>query len=155
MNSAIIATLTAFVALSTGSAAAWALARLRVVGPNSILLGVLATHMFPEIVIAIPDWIGTYPALVLTHLPFPRPLVIRILKGFFEAIPPQLERAAAVDGKVASRVGGIARLAPDDVINVTLDPAGMIFFDRETGRRIEVGGPAHGRETQRPASPPF
>ena len=106
VNSAIVATLTAFVALSFGSAAAYALARLRVPGANKILLGVLATQMFPGIVIAIPlflvfsqlGWIDTYPALVLTYLSFTLPIVIWILKGFFEAIPPQLERAAAVDG---------------------------------------------------------
>ena len=106
VNSAIIATLTAFVALSLGSAAAYALARLRVPGGNRILLGVLATQMFPGIVIAIPlflvfsqlGWVDTYPALVLTYLSFTLPIVIWILKGFFEAIPPQLERAAAVDG---------------------------------------------------------
>lgn len=106
VNSAIIATLTAFVALSIGSAAAYALARLRIPGGNRILLGILATQMFPGIVIAIPlflvfsqlGWVDTYPALVLTYLSFTLPIVIWILKGFFEAIPPQLERAAAVDG---------------------------------------------------------
>jgi multiple sugar transport system permease protein len=106
VNSAIIATFTAFVSLSLGSAAAYALARLRVPGGNKILLGVLATQMFPGIVIAIPlflvfsqlGWVDTYPALVLTYLSFTLPIVIWILKGFFEAIPPQLERAAAVDG---------------------------------------------------------
>jgi multiple sugar transport system permease protein len=106
LNSAIIATFTAFVALSLGSAAAYALARLRVPGGNKILLGVLATQMFPGIVIAIPlflvfsqlGWVDTYPALILTYLSFTLPIVIWILKGFFEAIPPQLERAAAVDG---------------------------------------------------------
>jgi multiple sugar transport system permease protein len=106
LNSAIVATLTAFVSLSLGSAAAYALARLRVPGANRILLGVLATQMFPGIVIAIPlflvfsqlGWIDSYPALVLTYLSFTLPIVIWILKGFFEAIPPQLERAAAVDG---------------------------------------------------------
>lgn len=105
-NSAIIATATAFIALSLGSAAAYALARLRIPGSNKILLGVLATQMFPGIVIAIPlflafsqlGWIDTYPALVLTYLSFTLPIVIWIMKGFFEAIPPQLERAAAVDG---------------------------------------------------------
>lgn len=106
VNSAIVATLTAFVSLSLGSAAAYALARLRVPGGSRILLGVLATQMFPGIVIAIPlflvfsqlGWVDTYPALVLTYLSFTLPIVIWILKGFFEAIPPQLERAAAVDG---------------------------------------------------------
>ena len=47
-------------------------------------------------------------------------------------------------GTVTARVGGIARLAPDDVIHVAIDPAGMVFFDRDTGRRVEVGGPDHG-----------
>jgi ABC-type sugar transport system ATPase subunit len=47
-------------------------------------------------------------------------------------------------GSATARVGGIARLAPDDPIHVAFDPAGMVFFDRETGRRIEVGGSAHG-----------
>jgi multiple sugar transport system permease protein len=108
-DSAIIATLTATLSLALGSAAAYALARLRVPGANKILLAVLATQMFPAIVIAIPLFlvfsqlhlVDTYPALALTYLSFTLPVVIWILKGFFEAIPPQLERAAAVDGASA------------------------------------------------------
>ena len=34
----------------------------------------------------------------MTYLSFTLVVVIWILKGFFESIPPQLERAAAVDG---------------------------------------------------------
>ena len=40
----------------------------------------------------------TYIALSMTYLSFTLVVVIWILKGFFESIPPQLERAAAVDG---------------------------------------------------------
>ena len=106
VNSAIIATLTAVISLSLGSAAAYALSRLQVVGANKMLLGILATQMFPGIVIAIPLFlvfsqiglIDTYPGLVIIYLSFTLPIVIWILKGFFDAIPPQLERAAAVDG---------------------------------------------------------
>jgi ABC-type sugar transport system ATPase subunit len=47
-------------------------------------------------------------------------------------------------GSATARVGGIARLAPDDLVHVAFDPDGMVFFDRETGRRIEEGGPEHG-----------
>jgi multiple sugar transport system ATP-binding protein len=47
-------------------------------------------------------------------------------------------------GTATARVVGIARLAPDDPIHVAFDPAGMVFFDRETGRRLEVGGSRHG-----------
>jgi multiple sugar transport system permease protein len=106
LDSAIVATLTATLSLVLGSAAAYALARLRVPGSNKILLAVLATQMFPGIVIAIPLFIvfsqlrlvDTYLALSLTYLSFTLVVVIWILKGFFESIPPQLERAAAVDG---------------------------------------------------------
>ncbi|HKZ90941.1 MAG TPA: carbohydrate ABC transporter permease [Candidatus Limnocylindrales bacterium] len=106
IDSAIVATLTATLSLVIGSAAAYALARLRVPGSNKILLAVLATQMFPGIVIAIPLFIvfsqlrlvDTYLALSMTYLSFTLVVVIWILKGFFESIPPQLERAAAVDG---------------------------------------------------------
>lgn len=109
IDSAIVATLTASISLTLGSAAAYALARLSVPGSSRILLAVLATQMFPGIVIAIPLFllfsqlrlIDTYQALTITYLSFTLPVVIWILKGFFEAIPPQLERAAAVDGASA------------------------------------------------------
>ena len=97
---------TASISLALGAAAAYALARLRVPGADRILLAVLATQMFPGIVIAIPLFlvasqlriVDTYPALALTYLSFTLPVVIWILKGFFDTVPPQLERAAAVDG---------------------------------------------------------
>jgi multiple sugar transport system permease protein len=111
VDSAIVATLTAALSLTLGSAAAYALARLRVPGSNKILLAVLATQMFPGIVIAIPlfvlysqfrplgySLIDSHLGLSITYLSFTLVVVIWILKGFFESIPPQLERAAAVDG---------------------------------------------------------
>jgi len=106
LDSAIVATLTATLSLVLGSVAAYALSRLRVPGSNKILLAVLATQMFPGIVIAIPLFIvfsqlrlvDTYVALAVTNLSFTLVVVIWIMKGFFDAIPPQLERAAAVDG---------------------------------------------------------
>ena len=35
---------------------------------------------------------------MLVYLSFVLPIVIWVMKGFFEAIPPDLERAAAIDG---------------------------------------------------------
>jgi multiple sugar transport system permease protein len=106
INSSIIAVSTAAVALTLGSVAAYALARLHVPGSNKILLMVLATQMFPGIVIIIPLFIvisrlgliDTYIALIVVYLSFILPIVVWILKGFFEAVPLELERAAAVDG---------------------------------------------------------
>jgi multiple sugar transport system permease protein len=105
-NSLVVSLLTTGIALALGSAAAYAIARLSVPGGNTILLMTLATQMFPGIVIIIPLFIvlsrlrliDTYAGLVLVYLSFVLPIVIWILKGFFESIPPELEKAAAVDG---------------------------------------------------------
>lgn len=105
-NSLIIATFTGAVSLVIGSMAAYALARLGIPGSNRILLMILATQMFPGIVIAIPlflvmsrlNLIDTHFGLIIVYLSFILPIVIWILKGYFESIPLELERSAAVDG---------------------------------------------------------
>ncbi len=106
INSFIIAFFTSAVGLTVGSTAAYALARLNVPGSNKILLMILATQMFPGIVIAIPLFlvmsriglVDTHFGLIIVYLSFILPIVIWILKGFFESIPMELERSAAVDG---------------------------------------------------------
>jgi multiple sugar transport system permease protein len=109
LNSTVVALLTTGIALVLGSAAAYALARLAVPGGDRIGLMVMATQMFPGIVIVIPLFmvlsrarlIDTHLGLVLVYLSFVLPIVIWVLKGFFEAIPPELEKAAAIDGATA------------------------------------------------------
>ncbi len=106
VNSFIIAFFTSAVGLVIGSSAAYALARLNMPGRNQILMMILATQMFPGIVIAIPLFlvmsrmglVDTHFGLIAVYLSFILPIVIWILKGFFESIPTELERAAAVDG---------------------------------------------------------
>lgn len=106
VNSFIIALFTSAIGLVIGSSAAYALARLNMPGSNQILMMILATQMFPGIVIAIPLFlvmsrmglIDTHFGLVVVYLSFILPIVIWILKGFFESVPMELERAAAVDG---------------------------------------------------------
>ncbi len=105
-NSLIVAFLTTGIALTLGSAAAYAIARLDVPGGDKLALMALATQMFPGIVIIIPLFIvlsrlgliDTYAGLATVYLSFILPIVIWVLKGFFEAIPPDLEKAAAMDG---------------------------------------------------------
>jgi multiple sugar transport system permease protein len=111
-NSLIVAFSTTLVALALGAPAAYALARLRLPGSGPILLLVLATQMFPGIVIAIPLFIvmsrlgliDSRTGLIITYLSFNLPIVIWILRGFFLAIPPSLEKAAAVDGATVFQV---------------------------------------------------
>ena len=105
-NSFIIALFTSGIGLTIGSMAAYSLARLKIPGSNQMLLMILATQMFPGIVIAIPLFlvmsrtglVDTHFGLILVYLSFILPIVIWILKGFFESVPLELERSAAVDG---------------------------------------------------------
>jgi multiple sugar transport system permease protein len=106
LNSLVVATATTAVALAAGAPAAYALARLQLPGSGPILLLILATQMFPGIVVAIPLFIvmshlgliDSRLGLIVVYLSFNLPIVIWILRGFFLAIPVGLERAAAVDG---------------------------------------------------------
>ncbi|MFM9105244.1 MAG: carbohydrate ABC transporter permease [Chloroflexota bacterium] len=109
LTSTIVSLGTTLIALALGAAAGYALARLSIPGGDRIALLVLATQMFPGIVIVIPLFIvmsrlgliDTRAGLIVVYLSFVLPVVIWILKGFFEAIPRELERAAAVDGASA------------------------------------------------------
>jgi multiple sugar transport system permease protein len=106
LNSAIVAGSSTVVALTVGSLAAYALARLRFRGKQIILTMVLAVSMFPGIAIVAPLYlwlsnlglINTRPALVLPYVTFSLPLCIWILTAFFQELPPELEEAAKVDG---------------------------------------------------------
>jgi len=106
LNSVIVATFTTALALLLGAPAAYALARLGVPRADVFLLIILAAQMFPAIVIVIPLFIAaaklglidTRLNLILIYLSFNLPIVIWVLRGFFVALPPGLERAARMDG---------------------------------------------------------
>jgi multiple sugar transport system permease protein len=105
-TSAIDAGLATLIALTVGSFAAYALARLRFKFKFLILAIILSTTTFPPIAIAAPLFklwtdIGlynTYLGLILPFLTFVLPLTIYILTSFFQEIPKDLEEAALVDG---------------------------------------------------------
>jgi multiple sugar transport system permease protein len=105
-TSAIDAGVATLIAISIGSFAAYALARLRFPRKFLILAIVLSISTFPPIAIAAPVFklwtdIGlynTYIGLILPFLTFVLPLTIYILTSFFREIPKELEEAALVDG---------------------------------------------------------
>jgi multiple sugar transport system permease protein len=115
-NSAIVATFTAIAALTAGSLAAYAFARLRLPGKNWLFMLVLVTQMLPGIAILVPLYITmrstgliyTYQGLVIAYLSFNLPYVIWLLRAFFVTIPHEIEEAARLDG--CSRIGAITRV---------------------------------------------
>lgn len=104
LNSTLVATLTTVGQLVTCSMAAYAFARMRFKGSNSLFLVYLTTLMIPFQVTITPlfilmrylGWINTYQGLIL-------PGVFSafgtfLLRQFFLTIPRELEEAAFMDG---------------------------------------------------------
>jgi multiple sugar transport system permease protein len=105
-NSMIVSVLTTLVCVSTGTLAAYALARLNVPGKNKFMMGILSSQMLPIIVIIIPlylllqklDLMDDLRGLVLLYTGFMLPTVIWIMHSYFETLPHELEEAAMIDG---------------------------------------------------------
>src|SRR5690625_2186336 len=104
MNSLVVALAVTGLQLVTCSMAAYAFARLRFKGRDTLFLGYLGTLMIPAQVVLIPNfivlrqlgWIDTYQALIL-------PAAFSafgtfLLRQYFLTIPRELEDAAVVDG---------------------------------------------------------
>jgi multiple sugar transport system permease protein len=106
LNSLIVAGTTTFLAISVGSLAAYALARLPIKGRVWILGGILSASMLPGTAIVGPIFllissvglVNTYPGLVWPYTSFSLPFSVWVLSNFYSQIPIELEEAAAVDG---------------------------------------------------------
>jgi ABC-type glycerol-3-phosphate transport system permease component len=115
-NSFKVASLTTALSVFVSLYAAYALARIRFVGRYAFGLLLLALQMFPHILLVIPLFLviqrlglfNTHTALVISYTAFSLPFTIWMLRGFFEAVPEELEDAAAIDG--ASVLGTFHRI---------------------------------------------
>ncbi len=107
-NSVVVTLASTALSVLIGSMAAYSLARARLpFRLNGILaFWMLLTRMYPAIATAIPyflimrelHWLDTRQSLILTYTAFNLPFVIWLMIGFFEELPPELEKAAMVDG---------------------------------------------------------
>ncbi|HRA47127.1 MAG TPA: carbohydrate ABC transporter permease [Thermomicrobiales bacterium] len=105
-NSVWVSTMTTVIGLFVAVPAAYAFSRFSFPGRSQLFFSVLVRNMFPTVVFLIPLFIlmknlrliDNQWSLILTYLTFGLPLSIWLLKGFFDNIPPELERAARIDG---------------------------------------------------------
>jgi ABC-type glycerol-3-phosphate transport system permease component len=115
-NSLIVSAATTALAIFTGTLAAYALTRLKFRGRTSLLAGMLAVSMLPQVSLVPPLYlalrathlIDSYTGLVLPYLSFALPLSVWLLVGYFRQLPPELEEAALVDG--ASRIQALRHI---------------------------------------------
>lgn len=107
MNSFIVASSVTAINLLLGSIAAYSYARnQRSRTMNTTLWVLMMTRMAPSLALILPffvvfrtlDLIDTRTALVIAYCSLILPLAIWMMKGYFESMPPNLEKAALVDG---------------------------------------------------------
>jgi multiple sugar transport system permease protein len=116
LNSTILSIASSVLAVLIASPAAYAFSRFRFPGKDAAYFGILLRNMFPLLVFLVPIFFlwtqlglrNTYQGLIIAYLTFSLPLSIWLLKGFYDSIPPELERAARVDG--CSRFGAFWRI---------------------------------------------
>jgi multiple sugar transport system permease protein len=105
-NSVQVSTATTVLGVLVAVPAAYAFSRFSFPGRTPLFFSVLVRNMFPVVVFLIPLFIlmkflrlvDTHLSLILTYLTFGLPLSIWLLKGFYDNIPAELERAARIDG---------------------------------------------------------
>lgn len=105
-NGVFVALTTAMVTILVSVPAAYALTRLRFKGKRWLLIGILASQMFPPVIIIIALYslyrdlglLDTYFGLIVSFTSFSLPFSIWIMAGFVETIPQEIEDAAQVDG---------------------------------------------------------
>lgn len=116
-NSLIVAIASTIVTLIVSIFASYALSRWHYLSISHLMGGALVvSQMIPGVLLLIPLYVlmrnlgllSTYSALIIVYCTFMIPLVTFMLKGFFDAIPRELEEAAEMDG--CSRLGFIYRI---------------------------------------------
>ena len=106
LNSTIIATTAMAIAMAVGVPAGYALSRSSTRTSTFLLFVMLAARVMPVVVLAIPLFVimanfglvGTYAGPVIAHLTFLVPFVVWMMRGFFLAVPKELDEAATMDG---------------------------------------------------------
>lgn len=112
-NSLVVAVSATSLGLVLGVPAAYAIARFK---QRGLALWILVSRIIPYITFLLPWFlvfsqlklIGSYTALIMTHLIITLSLVVWVSSAFFEDIPLDLEEAGQVDG--LTRAGAFVRI---------------------------------------------
>lgn len=105
-NSMMVAVVSTSISLVVGTLAAYALARLRFKGSQSLGLMIFITYLVPTSLLFLPvayvvrnfGLFDKQVALMVTYPTFLIPFCTWLLMGYFKGIPKELEECAMVDG---------------------------------------------------------
>jgi len=106
VNSTIISGGAVGLSLAIGVPAAYAFARFPFPGRNLLFFALLVMRMLPPIAVLVQMFVlfskagigGTHLSVILAYTTFALPLVVWILRGYFEEMPRELKESAWVDG---------------------------------------------------------
>ena len=115
-NSASVTAITLTLCLTLGTFASYGFSRYRFRGRGQLLLFYLVIRMFPAVLLIIPLFLmlrtlgllDTHLGLALAYTTFLLPLCVWMMKGFFDAVPVDLEDSARIDG--CTRLGALFRV---------------------------------------------
>ncbi len=117
INSTVVTIFTLITSMTIGTLAAYSLSRYQFRGRSWILQFYLVIRMFPVVLMIVPLFVimrrlsllDTRFGLSLAYTTFLLPFCVWMMKGFFDAIPIDLEEAARIDG--CTRLGALVRIA--------------------------------------------
>lgn len=105
-NSIIVTFSVTLISMSAGLPSAYAFSRFRMKGDKILFFYLLGTRFTPVIVLALPLYfimtdvklLNTFTGIIVAHSAFNVALVTWMMKGFFDAVPKEIDESARVDG---------------------------------------------------------
>lgn len=133
-NSLIIASVTALICIPIALFSAFAFSRIKFKFSNAILTYIITCKFLPPVVMVIPYFMAmralnltdTHLGLILVNLSTALPYSIWLLQGFVDALPPDIEEAAYIDG--SSTVQTITKVTLPLVMPGVITSFVMIFI---------------------------
>jgi multiple sugar transport system permease protein len=115
-NSLTVTAASVALSLAIGVPASYAFARFRFFGSGTVFYTLLLMRMLPPVAILLPIFIlfsrmglaNSRIGLIVAYTTFSLPLIVWIMRDFFEGLPKELEEAAYIDG--ASRMTTFLRV---------------------------------------------
>ena len=97
---------TLWIGLALGLPSSFAFSRFKTRKDQVLLNYLLGTRFTPVVVLALPLYLlmskigmlNSYVGIIVAHVAFNLPFVIWMMKGFFDAIPKEIDEAARLEG---------------------------------------------------------
>lgn len=105
-NSLIIMLATVSIGMAIGLPSAFAFSRFKTRGDQIMLNYLLGTRFTPFVVLALPLYLimsklgmlNSFVGIIIAHISFNLPFIVWMMKGFFDAVPKEIDEAARIEG---------------------------------------------------------